>query len=362
MILTRASRRLSSASDGFTLIELLVVIAIIATLVAILLPAVQQAREASRRSTCKNNLKQIGLALHNYHDAHGTLPLPIIGQRLQGRFTCNGALTANGECGLWSWGSLILPYVEQGALYDALRPGFDNFPQLASSVTPNPVYQQMRQRLTVFRCPSDIGPDVNEGFPNPDPAVDAQTRPRRPFDEAGVHQPISTSNYLGVGSSNALWHPDREPNDLTERGSNGVFIFDRAIRFADISDGLSNTFMAGERAYEMNFPNGTIYPLAGLILAARGVASNRDWGLVDVLGGGERRINCPEQSNCTRGFSSLHQGGSQFLLCDGAVVFVSENINALVGSTGASPYPSATVNSTYERLLARNDGQVVGEF
>src|SRR5215471_15422897 len=98
---------------GFTLIELLVVIAIIAVLIALLLPAVQQAREAARRTQCKNNLKQIGLALHNYHDTFNTLmPLAF------GDGGVAGAVRPT-----WAWSVMMLPYIDQGPLYNSLNPG-----------------------------------------------------------------------------------------------------------------------------------------------------------------------------------------------------------------------------------------------
>lgn len=105
----------SLRSRGFTLIELLVVIAIIAILIALLLPAVQQAREAARRTQCKNNLKQIGLAMHNYHDIFNTLPPGYIS-----RFP---NVIVSGEQGLYSWGAMILPQVEQANLYSVLNVG-----------------------------------------------------------------------------------------------------------------------------------------------------------------------------------------------------------------------------------------------
>src|SRR6516165_389339 len=106
---------------AFTLIELLVVIAIIAVLVALLLPAVQQAREAARRSQCKNNFKQIGLALHNYEGTHGVLPLAYL--HMPGGGGVNGPPDpTSGDAGPgWAWGMMILPFMEQGTVYDAFN-------------------------------------------------------------------------------------------------------------------------------------------------------------------------------------------------------------------------------------------------
>ncbi len=131
---------------AFTLIELLVVIAIIAILVALLLPAVQQAREAARRSSCKNNLKQLGLAIHNYHDTYRTMPPGVVDD-----FTDS----------IWGWGALILPFVEQGPVYDALRVG--NIP-LGVRMTPGNALDQLsvlQTPISTYRCPSDVGPEAH---------------------------------------------------------------------------------------------------------------------------------------------------------------------------------------------------------
>ena len=104
---------------GFTLVELLVVIAIIGVLIALLLPAVQQAREAARRMQCSNNLKQIGIALHNYHDVYGKFPSAMMLD--QARKAVNWC--PEGECGTWTWTAFLLPQVEQENLYDLLQVG-----------------------------------------------------------------------------------------------------------------------------------------------------------------------------------------------------------------------------------------------
>ena len=133
---------------GFTLIELLVVIAIIAVLIALLLPAVQQAREAARRSQCQNNLKQVGLALHNYHDIHNQFPMAFI--------RASDVARTEG----WGWGAMILPQLEQGNLYDTL--GVSRYrltdvlagmkPDLATVAQRTAIFQT---RLSVYICPSD---------------------------------------------------------------------------------------------------------------------------------------------------------------------------------------------------------------
>ena len=147
--------RTNPLRKGFTLIELLVVIAIIAILVALLLPAVQQAREAARRSQCKNNLKQIGIGMHGYHDTFSTLPPGFV--RVH---------AADTDKGNWGWGTFILPFMDQGALYEALSPGevdpavTNSNGSLASAVQNPAKRAEMQNALPAFRCPSDTGPTL----------------------------------------------------------------------------------------------------------------------------------------------------------------------------------------------------------
>ena len=123
---------------GFTLVELLVALAIIGVLIALLVPAVQYAREAARRTQCRSNLKQLGLALHNYDEVHQVLPF--------------GYVNADDTAG-WGWGTMILPQLDQTPLYSALKAGTQDFDGV-----PTP---QTQQTLSIFICPSDTGPNVN---------------------------------------------------------------------------------------------------------------------------------------------------------------------------------------------------------
>lgn len=212
-----------SRKRGFTLIELLVVIAIIAVLVALLLPAVQQAREAARASQCKNNMKQIGLALHNYHDTHSILPPAYL--YLPGGGGLQGAPAANGDTGPgWAWGMIILPYMEQQNLYNSFNVNAPCWaPQNSASALVS---------VSSYLCPSATSPgdvyNVIDGS-SPSPVTLAT---------------FARSNYVVSAGNFGIWN-DPSP-DLTKI-ANGVFYRNSHNRFRDISDGLSSTVFAGEK-------------------------------------------------------------------------------------------------------------------
>ncbi len=360
---------------GFTLIELLVVIAIIATLVAILLPAVQQAREAARRSTCKNNLKQFGIAMHNYHDTYNILPPGCVN---------NGDLTTKGGVPPAStgWGTLILPYIEQGPVYDALNPGSTPM-WLSNIVTPgfNPQLNQIIQTpIPIFRCPSDIAPSTNSSqykglLPN-----------TAKNDNAAALTdwlPAATSNYVASNHTHREHPWDGSPTDgatftthghageinvvgpgvQTFQGTNGMFWANSDVRFSLVTDGLSNTIMMGERAWQLGNPVGN--PFACSAGNAFGNASSmQNFSLHDrnrrgsmaALGNGWGGLNTPNTNQCQTGFSSAHDGGAQFVMGDGAVRFINENISYTRSAGRARP------DSVFTNLISKDDGLVIGEF
>ncbi|HWL06901.1 MAG TPA: DUF1559 domain-containing protein [Planctomicrobium sp.] len=345
---------------GFTLIELLVVIAIIAILVALLLPAVQQAREAARRSQCKNNLKQLGLALHNYVDVHNVFPPGYVLQ-----FPAHPTTQANYETHLadgnynsaWGWGAYILPMMEQAALYQTVSVGTVRPRQALTNATR---LQAMQQPLAAFRCPSDTAPGLNIS---------------KVVDNGGTARASATSNYIGCNTSKQ-WHTTEGAwvngvgaNDLSQWGTppstisgpDGIFWRNSSVRMRDITDGTSNTLLVGERAWELSNPAGTAFPCAaGNVYGT--LAANEQSNVHGCLGSTAGPINF-QNSNCNKGFSSRHTGGAHFVMADGSVHFISENIDhrpSFPVRTNSSLIHA--IDSTLERLMARNDGQVVGEF
>ena len=326
---------------GFTLIELLVVIAIIAILIALLLPAVQQAREAARRSQCKNNLKQIGLAMHNYHDTFGMFPY---GHLYMGGF--DGSLTDNNGGSAFGWGWSLLPYLDQGPLFKkfnasrqaadkTLVSGYSNF-LLCQTIIP------------IISCPSDDKPERHND---------------------GALKQSATSSYQGSsGSFNgyATAGPGGNPN---RNRHNGVFKRDNAgspTRLRDIKDGSTNTFAVAETKWAMhnNFTDRSRW-YAGQDTAGIGANGATNALLVD----GRWAMNWTQaqgnpQPDRTAG--SEHVGGAQFLLCDGSVRFVSQNIwhtsFAWNGSNLYSKNNGGAGYGLYQRLFSMNDGLVIGQF
>jgi len=308
---------------GFTLIELLVVIAIIAVLVALLLPAVQQAREAARRSACKNNLKQIGLALHNYHDTHFAFPPGFVDQDRGGLVDLVQPAEAH-----WSWTSMLFPFMDQAPLYNQLTVGNVT---VAQRLTSNPGL--FTESITSFRCPSDTAPQVNN--------VNAAPLIRQINDSNGTAISVSSNNYVAANNHTGL----------TGAGTaTGLFFGNSAQQFRDMTDGSSNVIAIGERAWQINTTNTAAAILFGVVdTAGDGLGTFTEQDLSSAMARGQDRIN----SISPLGFSSLHTGGCHFVMGDGRVRFISENIDHIVGGN---------IDSTFERLIGVADGQPIGEF
>jgi prepilin-type N-terminal cleavage/methylation domain-containing protein/prepilin-type processing-associated H-X9-DG protein len=345
---------------AFTLIELLVVIAIIATLVAILLPAVQQAREAARRSTCKNNLKQLGLALHNYHDTYSTLPPGSV-----------DISQVNGS--LWAWSAMILPQLEQASLFDLMKPGPNTLgdclqPGSAANTSGSNtrlIIDQMQKPISVFRCPSDSADALITNYPDGFGSLLWAD-----FTEANGNNNTATirSNYVGNHSTHRYWGQPwwGPPSDYIASNPssfNGLFGFNTVIRFRDVTDGLSNTIAVGERTSFAHSPtSGVVFDCVG----ASPFGHKKEWGQWNsglVIGSGGFLINHDQPnggdpnaiwSMCRYAYSSLHKGGAQFVFADGSVHFINENIDHRVDGEFDG--------SMFEKLLHRNDGMAVGQF
>lgn len=313
---------------GFTLIELLVVIAIIGVLVGLLLPAVQQAREAARRAACTNNVKQLGLALHNYVDANKQLPPAAV----------KGTPSQTDPA--WAWSAVCLPYLEELALYDALR---------VSTLQPADLpgvgaASGLGTNLSAFRCPSDTPP--------------RETSPRK----LSGGQEFGLSNYPGVNSTgvDTRLYGGSSPID-------GVFGSPYPIskplgvtvvpprKFKDITDGLSSTFMVGERAADQLRvdQNGNDLSDTGRPYTSWAVISKPDMptptyeGPNEILGSTGEPMNSIAPSWRFRNpFRSTHPGGCMFGLADGTVVFLNEDINM----------------TTYQALTTVAGGEVVGSY
>lgn len=318
---------------GFTLIELLVVIAIIAVLIALLLPAVQQAREAARMSQCKNNLKQIGLALHNYHEVHGTLPPSYLS--LPGGGGVQGPPDpTNGDAGPgWAWGTLILPQMEQGNLYNSFNVNLPCWSaQNASSA---------KMSVSSYLCPSATNPsqyyDVIDGSPTP---VTLAT--------------FARSNYVLSAGHYGIWD---DPSPDLSNIANGVFYRNSRNRFADITDGLSNTVFAGEKTpYHSDSTWVGVVPGAVTCPTPRFAAVGCDLGPAQVNvhsgpGGPNESpplIFPPSCFQYVDEMNAQHSGnsGGNVLLGDGSVKFMSKYMDGPI----------------WAALNTRAGGEVIGEF
>ena len=306
---------------GFTLIELLVVIAIIAVLIALLLPAVQQAREAARRSQCKNNLKQLGLALHNYHDVHGTFPPGTV------RTPTNAALgIEEWTTSMIGWQARILSFIEQAALYNKID--WEIMPGAGG------VNAQVRTvEIPAYRCPSDPGHRGTTGQPTYGP-----------------------TNYLASIANSASYAAG---GSIFKNNGRSVLFLNSKTLIRDILDGTSNTMVVAEGVVgspalnENATGSPPACPGAGANTKDRGyswfyAANMQGWTFTTLVGPNTKVTECRQSTggSAILGSRSQHTGGVQILLGDGAVRFVSDNINLV----------------TWQNLSQKADGQVLGEF
>lgn len=318
-------KRPLSRRQAFTLVELLVVIAIIGILIALLLPAVQSAREAARRMQCANNFKQVGLAMHNYNTAHGCFP--------PGMIIADSRRPSDGSCGPWNapnypgwgWGTFLLPFLEYQTVYDMIDFNAGSYAATGTN------RQAGAMRIGVYLCPTDPQDELVgccSGF------------------TMGTHpdEDVYMTNMAGVADS----------EDWTCTGgivakelsvSDGFMGNRTGARIAQVSDGASNTLMIGE-------------------VTGGGPGSFKShlwstWDLLDTKDGINGPFTIPgggwppdESSSGTytgfrnTGFASYHPGGCHFVLADGSVQFLSESIAA----------------STLKNLTTRAGGEAVGTW
>jgi prepilin-type N-terminal cleavage/methylation domain-containing protein len=339
--------------SAFTLIELLVVIAIIAILIALLLPAVQQAREAARRTQCKNNLKQIGLALHNYHDIFNSLPLSVSAQGAA-YGGCSAWIVSRG----WSFRTAILPQVEQAAMYQSMLLDTTGHAGCVGGVPANSG-AQVAQRTVVaaFQCPSDDSlPRLADGIAGANYAEAVRAR--------GDVSHGATAPDANILDGGAITRYGTNFKNFKDGTSNSIVVGEvyRGKRFTRVEGGPVSE--NGRRCRDWTESTGWCQLNAGVRRDAAAVTTANPFGYVGSAtdtGGGtypSRVINDKRDdlvswtdsvsagNQGARPMSSAHTGGAQALLGDGAVKFVSENIDSVL----------------HAHLFGIADGQVIGEF
>jgi prepilin-type N-terminal cleavage/methylation domain-containing protein/prepilin-type processing-associated H-X9-DG protein len=293
---------------GFTLIELLVVIAIIAVLIGLLLPAIQKVREAANRASCQNNLHQIGVALHSYHDGQGSFPS---GYRCQPVNPSNPDQTAPG----WGWAALLLPYVEQG-----------NLAQQINSNLPIEHASNLAARTTVVKlyvCPSDRSTGL----------FTILDKNQNPLAQAATNS-YAASHGIGVDL-------DEELDDF-----NGMFSRNSKVRIADVSDGTSNTIAIGERgSFFTQAPWAGAVSLGTTRITPGAPTSNpaaiEDAPTQPLVHVAVHTLNGPNAD--PEDFFTPHTGNAMFLFGDGSVRPVRTRINL----------------SILQALATRNGGEVI---
>ncbi|QDV68530.1 Type II secretion system protein G precursor [Rosistilla carotiformis] len=328
---------------GFTLVELLVVIAIIGILVGLLLPAVQAAREAARRMQCSNNLKNVALACHNYHDTYKTFPAGWVNQTLPTMTTSESK---------WAWSALILPFVEQAPLHDQLNVGGS---RIGANLTNTTTLAMMRVPISTFKCPSDVAPDLN-----------SETY-RKLKNSAPADIDVASCSYVGtnsVGDVIIVGKLGGATGTISASGHQGLFLENTSVSFRDIIDGTSNTLMFGERRWQhKNSTNNTFVidgaaTLFGVQQTATGSIPNYNQWLSSAVGTSRGRINygLGVANVANASFSSYHPGGAQFALADGSVKFVTETVEFSTNAAQENA-DASLVDSVYEKMIARDDGQ-----
>lgn len=319
---------------GFTLVELLVVIAIIGVLIALLLPAVQAAREAARRASCSNNLKQIGLALHNHHDTNGEFPKGT-----------GPAPTAYGRYGTGNWRYYILPYMEQENIYQT------------------PIIRTWRTN-TIAYVDSPWEDFITPGYHCPSSALKKTVASSQCAN--GQCYESESQDYVGVSGANpdplGRGQAEGVAYDTGSYGPNyntGMLCGGEAFSFRDCTDGSSNTIIVGEQAGNPNFSirtnlmSGWSGGHDAQFSVAQAIAGQGQYQLrtgITVIVGSPNPVSPPNKgasaAHSQVPLTSFHPTGTQVLLSDASVTFLSDTTDA----------------ATCRQLAVRNDGQVIGEW
>ena len=306
----RCSRR------GFTLIELLVVIAIIGVLIGLLLPAVQAAREAARRVQCVNNLKQIGLALQSYHDQLGSLPVTSV--RYQGDPYCIGC----GYGALYTFRTLVLPQLEQRPLYDAINFTYLYSPYGTGDIFGVPVNTTIATSVVAtYFCPSNGGVTKEADYGS---------------GHTGVGIPMT--NYMASAGVTirafGIWPG---VSCSTAAATDGAMYEFHAVRFREITDGLSNTVLLGEIGIPPNRPQGDRNFSDWFASWAHGVQRLTSVGINRVYPNPPNSCPLTAYENASLngpqsiiGFGSYHPSGANFAFCDGSVRFIKDSTDLTV--------------------------------
>ncbi|WP_437222872.1 DUF1559 domain-containing protein [Planctomicrobium sp. SH661] len=308
--------------SAFTLIELLVVIAIIGVLVALLLPAVQQAREAARRSACKNNLKQLGLALHNYHDSHNTFPPGAIYGTQSG--ACGGANPACTGGNEYGFHALILPYIDQANLYQSIN--FNGARRGNPVAVPDPG-SESSVKIATFLCPSS------------NKIKDSSGASRYTMHYYGNGGPKGATGFTDSLYTCQVWSAANEcsvnPASTTAWGGfsqHGVLSRNSKIRFNDIVDGSTSTFLMFEISNTRARDGRELNCYRSW---TRGSGTTDSFAFKNVMfspnaySGGDYKWNDVSMG-------SEHSGGTHVLMCDGAVKFVSDSVDITALKSTAS--------------------------
>jgi prepilin-type N-terminal cleavage/methylation domain-containing protein/prepilin-type processing-associated H-X9-DG protein len=349
---------LSRRRRGFTLIELLVVIAIIAVLIGLLLPAVQKVREAAAMTQCKNNLKQLGVAAHNYHGVFGAFPAGSITRQGSGAF-------ANSASYYETWAISLLPFIEQDNVFELWSP---NIPNIAPDAVAGQAFTAMRQtQIKTYNCPSDVS--ANQGFfpYPPDSGNDyASNGPNGPIPTGpyakgpyplfmpATYRCVSGASYGGSdwwtnpnnpddGGTNENWDDATQMPALMTHfpGDRGVMhAVDplvqgaRQERSTDITDGLSNTLMFGEYATSDTPGRRTFWAYAYTSYNSSLVTFNAPWTLQNsyahCTATGQAGGDFSGGNQCKRAWGSFHSGGMlNFTFADGSVHTINKNVDMI---------------------------------